>query len=76
VNAIVPSLQKHLNQKFKEMKKILFAAAVLASSMTFAQSNTKGTIHLGLGWVFKQEVQHLIMEALQKKALVQELTTA
>jgi len=32
------------------MKKVLFAAAMLASSMSFAQSNTKGTIHLGLGW--------------------------
>ena len=32
------------------MKKVLFAAAMIASSMSFAQSNTKGTIHLGLGW--------------------------
>lgn len=42
-------LVKH-KTKFKTMKKVLFAAAMLASSMSFAQSNTKGTIHLGLGW--------------------------
>ncbi|MBC7388689.1 MAG: hypothetical protein H7329_05735, partial [Opitutaceae bacterium] len=32
------------------MKKVLIAAALLASTMSFGQSNTKGTIHIGLGY--------------------------
>lgn len=32
------------------MKKVLIAIGILASSVVFGQSNTKGTIGVGLGW--------------------------
>jgi hypothetical protein len=37
-------------KKTKNMKKLLLAVGVLASSMTFAQSNAPGVIQLGLGY--------------------------
>lgn len=38
------------NTKTKNMKKILLAVGLLASTLTFGQSNNPGTIHVGLGW--------------------------